>query len=101
MNSRTESVPLELADGTLIRVEATATGEEAVAFDARPFREVTGAIEGIANALSESLKRVQPDKATVEFGVELALDSGMLTAMIVKGTSTANLKITLEWGKGG
>jgi len=33
----------------------------------------------------------------VEFGLEVALESGQLTAVLVKGSAKANLKITLEW----
>jgi hypothetical protein len=41
---------------------------------------------------------VQPKKATVEFGVEVTVKSGKLTALIVEGEGKGNLKITLEWG---
>lgn len=33
----------------------------------------------------------------MEFGLEVALESGQLTAVLVKGSAKANLKITLEW----
>jgi hypothetical protein len=36
---------------------------------------------------------------TTEFGVEFGYESGQLTALIVKGTGKANLKITMEWTK--
>lgn len=94
-----EPIPVELADGTLIHIEATPIGEEEVGFDIRPFREVTAAIEGIASSLTEALQKVKPNKATVEFGLEMALSSGQLTAVIVQGSGTANLKITLEWSQ--
>ena len=41
---------------------------------------------------------MQPKKATVEFGVEVTVKSGKLTALIVEGEGKGNLKITLEWG---
>jgi hypothetical protein len=31
-------------------------------------------------------------------GLEVGLESGNLTALLVKGTGTANLKLILEWG---
>jgi hypothetical protein len=40
---------------------------------------------------------VKPKKATVKFGMELAIESGQLTAVIVKGSGKGNLEITLEW----
>ena len=51
--------------------------------------------------MSEALARVKPDHATVEFGVDASVEAGGLTALIVKGTGSATLKITLEWGSGG
>ena len=32
-------------------------------------------------------------------GVQVGIESGKLTALLVKGTGNANLKITLEWGE--
>jgi hypothetical protein len=45
------------------------------------------------------LEKVKPKKASVEFGLEVAVESGKLTTLLVKGASTANLKITLERGE--
>jgi hypothetical protein len=43
------------------------------------------------------LKKARPKKATVKFGMEMAIEAGQLTAVIVKGSGKANLEITLEW----
>jgi hypothetical protein len=40
---------------------------------------------------------VRPDRGTVEFGIDVGVESGALTALVVKGTGTATLKVTLEW----
>jgi tetrahydromethanopterin S-methyltransferase subunit B len=95
--SRSELIPVQLANGTIIKIEVAQTGEENVAFDVRPFQEVTNAIEGIVDAISSTLQKVKPSKATVKFGLEVAIDSGSLTVLIVKGSSKANLEISLEW----
>ncbi len=42
-------------------------------------------------------QRVGPSKGSVEFGVEVGVEAGQLTALIVKGSGTANLKIALHW----
>jgi hypothetical protein len=42
------------------------------------------------------IQKVKPKKATVKFGMELAIESGQLTAAIVKGSGKTNLEITLE-----
>lgn len=59
---------------------------------------MTEAIEEITDQLNATLSKVKPRKATIEFGLEVAVEAGGLTALIVKGSGTANVKITLEWG---
>jgi hypothetical protein len=96
---RSEVIPTQLADGTVIHVQATLLGgDEQVSAHIPTFEEVSHIIEGVAQSLFSSLERVKPRKARVEFGVEIALESGHLTALLIQGSSTANLKIILEWG---
>jgi hypothetical protein len=103
MDSPTKIIPVELSDGTVIKVEVTSIGEQRVAFQTRPFREVTDAVKSIAGELAITLKEinqtVQPDKISVKLGLEVAVESGQLTALLVKGAGKANLEITMEWGK--
>jgi Trypsin-co-occurring domain 1 len=99
MESRTTIVPVLLPNGKEIRVEATLLpGEEEVSFKTLPVAELFDAVEGIAQAVMTTLQKVQPRKASVELGLEVGLEAGRLTALLVKGTGTANLKLTLEWG---
>lgn len=98
METRTEVIKAELANGTIVYIQVTALGgEEEVGFTLPSFKEVTNAIEGIAESLVMTWKKVKPKKASVEFGLEVGLESGQLTALLVKGTGTTNFKITLEW----
>jgi hypothetical protein len=53
MESQTTIIPLELSDGTIVRVEATPIGEQQVAFQPRPFKEATDAIKAVAKELGE------------------------------------------------
>jgi tetrahydromethanopterin S-methyltransferase subunit B len=100
MESRTEVVPVQINNNVQVMVEATVVGsEEDVAIDIRPFQEVTDAIEAITSAMVQTLEKVKPDKASVEFGIEIAVQSGKLTTLIVQGSSKGNMKITLEWNK--
>jgi hypothetical protein len=98
-NPPTKLITARLRNGTPVQIEVTSLGgEEDVGFTAAPdFDTVIESVEGIANSAIDILKRVKPKKATIEFGVEIALESGKLTAMLVKGTGKANLKISLEW----
>ena len=99
MPTRQELIPVRLANGTQIRVAATLLGgDEDVAIKPLSFDEIADTIEGIAGSLNAALQKVKPKKASVEFGLEVAVESGALTALLVKGTDMATLKITLEWG---
>ena len=100
METRTEIIKAELANGGTLHIQATILGgEEEVVFALPSFEGVTHAIEGIAQSVVSTLEKVKPQKASVEFGLEVALESGQLTALLVKGSGTSNLKITLEWGE--
>jgi hypothetical protein len=96
---KTEIVKAALDNGTTILIEAISLGgEERIGYGISSFKEVTDAVEGIAQAVVTTLKKVKPQQASVEFGVEIGVESGQLTALLVKGTGTANLKITMQWG---
>lgn len=100
METRTEIIKAELANGAILHIQATVLGgDEEVAFTLPSFKEVADAIEGIAESIVTTLQKVKPQKACVEFGLEIALEAGQLTALLMKGSGTSNLKITLEWGE--
>lgn len=96
-DSRRNTIPVQLPNGSIIKFEVTHTGREDVAFDSQQFQPVADAIEGVVQMIMTPLQKVKPKKATVKFGMELAIESGKLTAIIVKGSSKANLEIALEW----
>ena len=96
---QTEYVPVELDNGAIIKIEVSQTGIEDVSLDKIPFKQVTKALEGIVETLKTTIDKVKPDKATVKFGVEMGVESGSLTAILLKGTGKGNLEITLEWDK--
>jgi hypothetical protein len=88
----------KLENGTTISIQTSMVrGEEDVASKLYSFQEVTKTIEGIAESLMVTLNKVRPQSADVEFGLEVGAESGQLMALLVKGTGTAHLKITLQW----
>ncbi len=117
MNRNTETlVRADLGGGRVIQVEARTTGDptsptgdpeadvglldairnrEALSFDG-----VTNSIEAIADRVTAALERAKPDKAVVEFGIDVGVESGGLTGLLATGTGSATLKITLEWEAG-
>lgn len=99
---RSEIISAQLEEGVSISIQATPLGgQEFVGALPGPhaFKEVTDTVESLARAMVGTLKKVKPRTATVEFGLQIGVESGKLTALLVKGTGNANLKITLEWGE--
>lgn len=103
--NETINVPVKLPNGATIHIEARRLGPQGET-DVADIRELvatemlgplTSALEGIATWVEDSLRKVHPKKAAVEFGMEVGLESGQLTALLAKGNAKANLKITLEW----
>jgi Trypsin-co-occurring domain 1 len=92
-----ETVPVQLPNGSIIKVEATTSGREDVSFSAKEFQPIADAIEGIVQMIATPIQKAKPKKAIVKFGMEIAVESGQLTAIIIKGSGKANLEITLEW----
>lgn len=98
--ARTEVVKIETTSGKIFHVEATLLGgEEDVASGLMSFDGVADALQEISKAVVATIDAVKPQKASVEFGLEVAVESGKLTAMLVKGSGTASLNVTLEWEK--
>jgi len=92
-------IPVRLDDETVIHIEAESLGgEEYIAAGPLPnFGEISATIEGIAQSVGATLRTIKPHKGTVEFGLQVAIESGRLTTLLVKGSGSASLKITLEW----
>lgn len=87
-------VPLKVSDDITIYVESL-EGEQQISKG--DWKEFIEPIEPVVSSIKGMLMRVKPQKATVEFGVQLGLESGKLTSCIVKGSTNANMKIVLEW----
>jgi hypothetical protein len=95
-------VKAKLADGSVILVEARSTGSRQTDVSVRKaleFKGVEDSIKSIAERVSAALKSVRPDRAEVEFGIDVTVESGALTGLLAKGSGTATLKVTLEWTK--
>jgi len=97
--SSSEAIPIQLPNNALVKVEVANTGLEKVGFEAKSFQAVTNAIEGIAEAITDSLAKVSPSKASVKFGLEIQIEQGSLVAAIVRGKGKTNFEVTLEWEK--
>jgi hypothetical protein len=73
MDRRSEIIPIELSDGTIVKIEATPLGQQQVSsLRSLPFKEVTAVIRAFARDVANSLQEVsataQPDKISVKMG---------------------------------
>jgi Trypsin-co-occurring domain 1 len=62
-----------------------------------PFDGVAESIDAISTRIVAALERAKPDKATVGFGLDVCVESGQLTSLLVKGSGKATINVTLEW----
>ena len=94
-------VPVRLHDGKIIHIEVRDLGGRQKVSDLKDlsFEKVIESIESLGSDLVSVLKRLGPQKATIEMGFEIGAESGQLTALLVKGTGKANLKVSLEWSQ--
>ena len=96
-------IPLKLSDGTTIKAEVTQIGEQPVSSETKVFKQATSVIKSIAEDIAETYQEiketVKPDQLSVTLGLEIGVESGKLTTLLVKGTGKANLEVTMEWGK--
>lgn len=103
MEPQSKVIPVELKPGVVIRIEATELEpvEQDVAGGVltKDFQKVADAIKEIAAVIDTAWDAVKPKKAVVEFGIEIGVETGGLTALLVKGSGKSNLKVTLEWGE--
>jgi uncharacterized protein YoxC len=97
--SNTEEIMVRLDDGTIFYIRAKSlAGESDVSLKAASFDKVFKAIEGVGKGLTEVWRHVGPTKASVELSVEFVWKAGEAVAMFVDNSTTASMKITLEWG---
>lgn len=99
MDEYTEIIPVELENGKTISIELShiTGGSDVSSIDGLSFENFAESIREIVASVEGAINSVKPDKATIEFGVEAGVESGQLTAILVKGSGKANLKISLEW----
>jgi hypothetical protein len=94
----TRVLPVDI-DGQTVFMEVTVLGgEQEIAGRVMSFEGVRAAIEAMTSGLRSAAEKAQPSRLAMEFGCEVAAEAGNLTALFVKGSGKANVKITLEWG---
>jgi hypothetical protein len=94
----------KIATDQVILVETRSSGdreEDVSARDLLAFEGVETSITTISQRVVAALKSAQPDRASVEFGIDVAVEAGALTGLLARGSGGATLKVTLSWDGGG
>lgn len=66
-----------------------------------PFDGIVDSVAAVASAMTEALRRAQPEEAEIQFGIDVGVESGKLTSLLVKGSGTATLTVRLLWKASG
>ena len=100
MDEQYELVPAQLPDGGTVSVRAVNLGgaTDVGALDELSLKDVADSIQQIAATIGSALQKAAPKRASVTFGIEVAVQAGKLTSLLVQGSGTATLNVTLEWG---
>jgi len=107
-DSNVRAIPIDLGEGSIMHVEATILPN---ALDGQPqdisnfipnalqFGSVIELLKKLSASLLEAIKAAEPTKAGLEFAIDVGVEAGQLTALLVKGEAKGNLKVSLEWSK--
>jgi hypothetical protein len=91
-------VEAKLDDDTTLLIECLGTsGEEEVGFSSLDLNSFLTTVESFSNSIKSTLEKVSPHKVTVEFGFSVDIKAGKLTAVLVNGEVSANVKISMTW----
>jgi hypothetical protein len=102
MDNQTEVVDVRLPNGLLMGVEVVRErgAGDVSALDHLDFAHVQGVLDGLAQVVSGALARSRPHRATAEMGLNLKVESGKLTGVLVQAGGSASLKVSLTWEHG-
>lgn len=78
---------------------AAAEEESEIAARRPTLDDVVGGLSAFAGELSTKLRSSDAGKITIEFGCEVAVESGRFIAVIGKASAKSTFKVALEWTK--
>ncbi|SRR5271165_6356497 len=93
------NIELTLEDGRSITVRALDVEPTDIAFEGltAKFSDFADTVRDIAKITADALSTVKPSEATLEFGLDIGIKAGTVTALFASGGAKATLKVTLKW----
>ncbi|MFF4422253.1 CU044_2847 family protein [Streptomyces sp. NPDC001549] len=104
MSDSTKTIAATTSEGTALLVEVVdidgelGGGEELAGSRIPDLKDVMRQVTDLSTDFRKALESAKPKKASLEFGLKIALKSGAMTALLVDATGEAAVKVTLEWG---
>jgi hypothetical protein len=96
-----ETIKVELSDGTIVLMDYTNKegydGEVSAQTLVYAAEKTFGVIKGLAADIKTQIAAAKPDRASVEFGIELEKKDGDIFSKICNVGGKGSLKIKLEW----
>jgi hypothetical protein len=95
-----EAVQIKLPTGEVIWARVAVDGPRNVASSGLKHLNVDDlcqTVHGVSETLKKAVGSLAPDEIEIEFGLELALKSGMIVSMLAEAGATASIKVTLNW----
>ena len=99
-----ELLPLRVGDNAVLyvaasrlRADSLGDGEVEVARRTPTARQIIEVIGQFAEELTEELGKSGATRFTVEFGCEIAVETGQVFAVLGKASARSSLNVTLEW----
>lgn len=90
-------IPMELDDGSTLLVEVEQSGEVQVSVSNFRLDDILDPVQSLSRKMAALAKSISPDEFTAEFGLSFALEAGRLSALLVKGSGEASIKVSLKW----
>jgi NTP-dependent ternary system trypsin peptidase co-occuring protein len=87
-------------DGARFYVEARqdTTEHEVSSTLAEGLGAAMDAIKTLGSHIADAVKTIEPDHFSIQLGFEFKLEQGALVAVLVRGSTTANVTVNLGWG---
>ncbi len=96
-----QSIKVELSDGTIVLMDYTDNegydGQVSVQELTYAAKKTFGVIKSLAADIKEQIVAAKPDKASIEFGIELEKKGDDIFSKICNVGGKGSVKITLEW----
>lgn len=101
MENEAQTIKVELSDGTIVLMDYSDTegydGPVSAQTMIYAAKKTFGVIKSLANDIKEQIAAAKPDKASIEFGIELTKKDGDIFSKICNVEGKGSVKITLEW----